>query len=65
LYEPKPVHFFCPCDIDKMKDAVRLLGEAEAMDILKSNRFVEVSCDYCHQQFDFNVDDVKALFARH
>lgn len=65
LYEPKLVQFFCPCSIDKMKDAVRLLGEAEAMDILKSNRFVEVSCDYCHQQFDFNMDDVKALFARH
>lgn len=65
LYEPKPVSFFCPCDIDKMKDAVRLLGEAEAMDILKTNRFVEVNCDYCHQQFDFDADDVKALFVRH
>ena len=65
LYEPKPVVFHCTCNTNKMLESVRLLGEAEAMDILKTHRFVEVTCEYCNHHFEFDANDVKALFTRH
>lgn len=65
LFEPHPVQFFCPCNASKMLDAIGLLGEEEAMRILKANRFIEVACEYCSNQFEFNESEVKRLFTKH
>ncbi len=65
LFEPNSVSFYCPCDAQKMLNAIYVMGETEALDILKSNRFIEVTCEYCNNQFDFNADEIKRLFMKH
>lgn len=65
LYEPHPVEFYCPCSTAKMLDAIRLLGEKEAMAILSTNKFVEVTCEYCNSHFEFGKEEVSRLFTRH
>lgn len=65
LFEPSAASFYCPCNGRKMLDAISVLGEKEALELLKNNRFIEVTCEYCHEQFDFNESEVKQLFTKH
>jgi molecular chaperone Hsp33 len=65
LFEPQPVNFFCPCSADKMFHAITVLGEQEALELLSTNRLIEVTCEYCNNNFEFNADEVKRLFTRH
>lgn len=65
LFEPHPVKFHCPCSADKMLNAIAVLGEEEALDILKAKRIIEVKCEYCNNQFEFNEAEIKAVFVRH
>ena len=65
LFEPHPVQFHCPCDAEKMLTAISALGKKDALDILQTNRFIEVTCEYCSNHFEFNADEVKRLFRLH
>ena len=65
LFEPHTVSFYCPCGADKMLEAITVLGEKEALEILSTNRLIEVTCEYCNNHFEFNADEVKRLFTRH
>ncbi len=65
LFEPQPVSFFCPCSAEKMLHAITVLGEEEALKILSTNRFIEVSCDYCNEHFEFDESEIRQLFTRH
>jgi molecular chaperone Hsp33 len=65
LFEPHPVDFYCPCRADKMLNAITVLGESEALEILKANRLIEVTCEYCNNHFEFNADEIKRLFIKH
>jgi molecular chaperone Hsp33 len=65
LFEPHNVTFYCPCNAEKMLGAIRTLGEEEAMDILKTNRVIEVNCEYCNNHFEFAKEEVKQLFTTH
>lgn len=65
LFEPHPVKFYCPCNADKMLSAITTLGEKEAFDMLKTNPFIEVTCEYCNKQFEFDQDEIKSLFTKH
>ncbi len=65
LFDPHPVDFYCPCNADKMLNAISVLGESEALEILKANRLIEVTCEYCNNHFEFNADEIKRLFIKH
>lgn len=65
LFDPYPVTFYCPCGPEKMLNAIVMLGEEEAMDILKTNRFIDVTCDYCNNHFEFSKEEVARLFTKH
>ncbi len=65
LFEPHPVSFHCPCSTEKMLNAITVLGEEEALNLLSTNRFIEVTCEYCNKHFEFDADEVKRLFTRH
>jgi len=65
LFEPHPVCFYCPCSAEKMLHAIAVLGEKEALNILSTNRFIEVTCEYCNKHFEFDANEVKGLFTRH
>ena len=65
LFDPSPVIFRCHCSRDKMLQAVRLLGETEANDILKHNKEIVVNCEYCNREYAFDKVDIATLFVRH
>lgn len=53
----------CHCSIERMKNAVLTLGEAEARDILKTNRYIVVTCEFCDNNFSFDEAAINQIFA--
>lgn len=62
LFEAEPVSFRCGCTIERMERALRLFGYQEALDILKTNKVVTVSCEFCRRHYEFDKVDVERVF---
>lgn len=62
VFEVKPVTFRCNCTTARMENAIRTLGEAEAMHILKKKREIVVTCEYCNNHYAFDREYVERIF---
>lgn len=62
FYEPTPIQFHCSCTVPKMERALQFYGYDEIQDILKTHRYVTVTCEFCHQHYDFDPVDVSRIF---
>ncbi|MDP3267438.1 MAG: Hsp33 family molecular chaperone HslO [Legionella sp.] len=62
LFEARTTQFKCRCSPEKMKQVINILGEQEAQDLLKEKGVVEVTCDFCNQQYRFDSIDVAMIF---
>jgi len=63
LFEREPVCFCCNCSTEKMEMGLLQLGRAEAEDILKEEKVIKVTCDFCNRQYNFDQVDVARIFA--
>jgi molecular chaperone Hsp33 len=63
LFEEEPVSFRCSCSRDKVADMLRTLGPVEVRDILAEEGKIEVGCEFCNQQYEFDAVDAEELFA--
>lgn len=64
LFEANAIAFQCSCDLDRMKNAIRMLGEADAMALLSTHKEISIACEYCNAQYAFNQAEVQAIFHR-
>lgn len=62
LYPSKPIQFQCRCSKEKMEQVIKILGKAEAESLLTEKGEIEISCDFCNQQYHFDPIDVTLLF---
>jgi len=63
LFDAEPVSFRCSCSRDKIVSVIRALGTDEAHDILAEQGCINVGCDFCNQQYQFDSVDVEEMFA--
>lgn len=63
LFHAEPIIARCTCNVERMENAIQLLGLEEAQTILKTNRYVSVTCDYCGNHYDFDEAAVQKIFA--
>lgn len=49
-----PVGFECTCSRERMASALISLGEAELDDLFKDQAEVELTCEFCNNQFSFD-----------
>lgn len=63
LFESAPVAFRCSCHRERIGDMLRSLGAEEVHGILEEQGGVEVNCEFCGRQYEFDAVDVEALFA--
>jgi molecular chaperone Hsp33 len=61
-FESRKTQFQCRCSLEKMKQAVTVLGEEEARELLKEQGEIAISCDFCNQKYVFDPIDVTLLF---
>lgn len=64
LFEPRATRFQCRCSKEKMEQVMVSLGEKEALDIVKEQGQVEITCDFCNQNYAFDAIDVTLLFKK-
>ena len=63
LFDPRPVRFHCRCNEEKMKQALKMLGEAEVKALLdEQGGKANVNCDFCNQHYASDAIDVAMLF---
>lgn len=62
LFDSRDLKFHCGCSVDKMENAIYVMGQAEANLILKENASIVVTCEYCNHHYAFNKEEVEKLF---
>lgn len=63
LYDPSPLRFSCSCSRQRTAQALVAVGETEAKDIIAEQGQIDMHCQFCHQHYRFDADDVAALFS--
>jgi len=63
LFDGKQVRFHCKCTREGVANMLKMVGEAEITSILDEQKIIEVNCDYCHKQYQFDRVDAMALFS--
>lgn len=63
VFESEPVSFRCSCSRERVESALRGLGHAEIMDILRSEGEIAVNCEFCNRRYRFDAVDAERLFS--
>ena len=62
LFDSKAVEFKCSCNVEKMRNAIKVMGEKEAFSLLSTLRVLEVRCEYCNKTHEFDKLEVMSIF---
>lgn len=58
LFDSKAVHFYCRCSRERYVDVLSNLDKAELQSILSELGVITVTCEFCHQHYEFSAEDV-------
>lgn len=61
-YPPETIAWHCPCNRDRVAGMLRMLGQAEVMDILSTDEHIHISCNFCGKPYQFDSVDCARLF---
>jgi len=61
VFPAEPVNFQCSCSRTKIEITLRTLGRDELESIIKEQGQIEVMCEFCNQQYQFDSIDVENL----
>jgi molecular chaperone Hsp33 len=62
LFDAKPVQFGCSCSLQKVSGVLHSLGQEDILKLIEERGIVEVRCEYCGQNYEFDPVDIAALF---
>ena len=67
LYQSEVVpQFKCQCSVQKIEAMVFSLGKKEALDILAAQQHdIEITCEFCNQQYSLDMTAVERVFTCH
>lgn len=65
LFDSRSLHFECTCSRERCGNAILTLGETEALQVVEEEGAIHSDCQFCHQQYRFDRDEVTALFTEH
>ena len=52
----------CTCSREKIEGIIKGLGKDEALDIVRENGSINVHCEFCNTDYDFDKCDVERIF---
>lgn len=61
LHPADEVCFHCNCSRERTEQVLMSLGEAELRDIIAEQGMIDISCQFCNQQYRFDPIDVEQL----
>lgn len=62
LFPPEPVIFECSCSRQRTADALVQISRSELDEIIAERGQIEVTCQFCNEQYRFDAVDVAMLF---
>lgn len=62
LFNSEVVEFECSCSRERIEKTLRAMGEEELQSILQERETIEVTCEFCSENYRFNAQDIEALF---
>jgi molecular chaperone Hsp33 len=65
LFDSRDLVFKCGCSVEKMEQAIRVIGHVEANLILQEQSEIVVTCEYCNSEYAFDRATVEHLFRVH
>ncbi len=63
LYDPEPVAFRCSCSRERISQTLAGLGRDELEEALREQGRLNVGCEFCGRQYEFDKVDVEALLS--
>ena len=63
LFDPSPLSFRCSCSSERIEKMILSLGAKEARDIVSEQGKIQVDCEFCNAQYNYDEIDVENLFA--
>lgn len=58
-----PVQFHCNCSRDRVRRALRLVGEVELQSMIAEHRPFELSCQFCGRKYSFDTAELEEIKA--
>ena len=62
VFEPAVPRFACSCSRERVRGMLRGLGREESDSLIQERGVVEVGCEFCGQQYQFDAVDVGEMF---
>ncbi|MEH6606626.1 MAG: Hsp33 family molecular chaperone HslO, partial [Pseudomonadales bacterium] len=62
VLEPTPIDFGCTCSSERVAGALYSIGREEALSIIEEQQEIEMHCEFCNSQYNFNRQDILSLF---
>ncbi len=62
VFDAHPVRFRCSCSRERTDGMLTGLGKSEVDDIIEEQGKVEITCEFCDAQYNYDPVDVAALF---
>lgn len=62
LFDPEPVRFECSCSREKTLNMIKSLGKNDAEEILQEHGKINVNCEFCNADYEFDAVDIEQLF---
>jgi molecular chaperone Hsp33 len=63
LFDAEPVEFRCSCSREKIERTLNAMGREELEDILKEHGTIQVGCQFCNEQYQFDRVDIESLLS--
>ena len=62
VFTAEPLQFECGCSRERTAGLIAGIGYEEAIDILKQEGKIEITCEFCNSKNVFDSIDVEAIF---
>jgi molecular chaperone Hsp33 len=62
VHPAQPVSFSCTCSIERVLNALKLVGEEELAPLVAENSKIETRCEFCGQAYEVSAQQFTALF---
>jgi molecular chaperone Hsp33 len=59
--EVQMVRFHCPCTFERMLGALKMLGEAELLDMIEKDKGAEATCHFCNTVYQATEADLQKV----
>ncbi len=63
LFNSESVEFECSCSLERIEKTLQAMGSEELHSILEEHKMIDVTCEFCGENYRFDSESVETLLA--